>query len=150
MEEKRLTKAERYELDYERLANTLWTEYRNEIVDKDTYNESFDDYMGELNDKQNNKLRNQTWDKLKDDHPRKIKPYSISEHLYGKRAKGQNALRGVYIPPKKARVSEANYPQFGITKKGAVIRARTETIKVKNKPITIHRDIKGRFVSVKK
>ena len=135
-------KRETPEEDVERLAEKIWNESKGDIADIDSFNEYFDEYMGDLKGDTGTKLRKKVFTKVMDEHKS-----VVAERLKPKAGR----------PPKEAEILEDKRvkPKFIYLRyvKHKIVYAKKEKLiyKIKKKEITrvIYRDRLGRFTSSK-
>ena len=135
-------KRETPEEDVERLAEKIYNESRGNIVDIDSFNEQFDEYMGELKGNTGTTLRKKVFTKMIDEHKS-----IVAERLHPK--KGRPKKETEILEDKRVK------PKFVYLRysKNKVVYAREEKLvyKIKKKEIKriIYRDRFGRFTSSK-
>lgn len=119
------------EEDVDRLSERVWNWAHGNIADKEDFDAVFDDYMGEMNHKQETKLRSEVWEKLS-----------------GKRRLRQKPKRRHKVRKTEKRPTH-KFKSVGKVKR-KVVYARRDYVFIKGKKRTIFRDKQGRFVSTKR
>lgn len=136
-----------YELDADRISESLFHEFGKAIQDKKSFNKFFDSYMGTLNQKQDSKLRSLTFRRYSERHPRvtrKEDRVRITE-LRTERLKElpkADKERFIYTGVRKA------YTRTGRRINKTVFAEEIE-VTIRGKKIKRYRDKTGRFVSTK-
>lgn len=138
--------------DVDRVAETLWTESRGKIVDRDTFDQAYDDYMGGFQSGRHKSVfKPAVFDKVRQNHD-KVSPKRLFTG-----AKGKNLKQDQRQTAKTVVTSREEYKKRGASKvrvynltgriKGKVVRVRATTIVVRGKSLVRYRDRKGRFAS---
>lgn len=144
-----------YELDADRIAETLFHRYGKAIVDKETFDRAFDNYMEGSGDE----LREMVFNHYRSNHP------SIGKSSIFKKAGGKDFERDKRTTSKQIVTSRKEYIRRGASNvdlKGydtktfdvrgkvgeKVVFAREETIQYKVNKVRKFRDKRGRFVKV--
>lgn len=135
-------KGDRYIDDVDRLAERIWNDFGEDIIDIDSYNKYFNKYMGEMTNKQKISLRRNVFDSIRKEHPS-----VVAERIYkkaGRISKEAEIIEDKRVKPKFTHLSYVKHK---------VVYAKEErlTYKIKQKEITrtIYRDRLGRFASTK-
>lgn len=133
---------ETLEDDIDRLAEKVWNNYGEHIVDIDSFNRYFDEYMGEMTDNQGTKLRKKVFVRMREEHKSVVS--EVLKRKVGKPPKETETLEDKRVKPKFV------YLRYS---KNKVVYARKQTLtyKIKQKEIirVIYRDRFGRFTSDK-
>lgn len=167
MARRRLTPDE----DVERLSERIWHDAQGRIRDMDSFDDAFDEYMLEgipkLTPKQDTQLRSRAFGFIRENHPevsklrlfRKAKGKDFARDKR-KRAKTIVTTEREYIKRTAPRVDLKDYDmprvsrrkQFNVVGRvrGKVVYARRTFVFVEGKKRLRYRDMRGRFVSVKR
>jgi len=150
--------------DLDRISEALWSDSQGKIVDKDTFDLHFKDFVGDITPRQERFLKPAVFRKLKDKHP------NISSRGLFKEAGGKDLSRDRKTTAKEVTTSEAEYKRKGAQRvdlqgydtkggkkvynvvgrvKGKVVYGRKTTIVLRGKKVERIRDSKGRFISTK-
>lgn len=120
--------------DVDRLAERIWDSGHHLIQDGEDFNNVFDNYLIEVNEKQDTTLRKKVFDALRRKHPGVS---TKGEHLSEKKKKE--------FTTRVLKRKEFTY----IGKSGKrVVMARRTILQVKGKERVVYRDMKGRFVKI--
>lgn len=156
--------------ELDRLSERIWADAQGNIIDRDSFDDAFEDYIGEgakVTEKQLTLLRPKVFKRIVANHP------EISRGRLFRKAKGKDFARDkakkarVVVTDKKEyvkrtapRVDLKDYdmpvkrrkPQFNVLGRvgGRVVYARRTFVIVSGKRRLRYRDSKGRFVSVKR
>lgn len=151
--------------DIDRIAETIWLESNGKIIDRDTFDLHFDGYMGDLNTKQDSRIRERTFKELREQHP-EVKTTRIFSEAGGKDLKRdqQKTAKEVVTTEKEYRkkgagkvdLKDYDTKQPAHKKKrygsvgGKVVEVRGVYVTYKGKRSLRYRDINsGRFASIK-
>ena len=148
-----------YDADAERIAEVLFTSARGRIVDVDTFEEYWGEYMGKTTSKQERLFKPEVFRKMKDAHP-KISGERLFTSADGKdlrRDKKETAQevttdKEEYKRKGASRVdlegydTKEKYDTYGVVKK-QVVRVRKDSYNYKGQTRTVYRDSRGRFAS---
>lgn len=161
-----------YTEDADRISDEIWSDAQGKIVDRDTFDIHFEDFIkfrdNKISQKQRTKLAPVVFEQMQRKHPevshkREFQEFSkaggknfkrdrerthkvivTNTRDYRKKTAQKSDLRGVDTKPLKPR-----YVYVGRVR-GKVVKARKTFVIKRGKSVPIYRDRKGRFVSRKK
>jgi len=157
------------EKDIERIADSMWADSRGGIVDRDTFDAHFKDFMGETKPRQDSVLRPAVFRKLREKHE-EVDRMRIFSKAGGKNLRmDQRKTHSKVVTDKKEFIKtgaqksdlkgldtkrKVKRPKSAYTiparRGGKVVLARRTFVVVAGKRRLRHRDELGRFVSVKR
>jgi len=125
------------EEDIDRLEERIWRRGRGKIETQDDFIQVYSGYLKDSQSKDNSQLRKKVFERMKQKHPQVSNKSGMSKER-----------KDIFLTAGQ-RASKKEYDTIGFQKGRQVYVRRTKYKKKDGREITIYRDSKGRFATLK-